>query len=170
MQQGKFYFISDEFFEKYDYEGHLMRNKKGEHNRPCFYTFADPGNANIFWCVPVSSQVSKFERIAEQKILYQIKQGVKTPKCNTIRFGEVLGHKKAFLIQNIFPVTDKYILNMYIDKNTNNPVTVSRKLEKEIYKSARDVLKLTAYGHKNLVFSDIMRIRSELIAETEAEK
>ncbi|MCI8631651.1 MAG: hypothetical protein HFG67_05170 [Firmicutes bacterium] len=81
-----------------------------------------------------------------------------------------MGYKRAFLIQNIFPISEKYILNIYIDKNTKNPVSISLTLEKEIYKNAKKVLKLAAYGHKNLVFSDIMRIKTELIAELTQEQ
>ena len=30
-------------------------------------------------------------------------------RCDTIVFGEVLGHEKAFLIQNMCPITEKYM-------------------------------------------------------------
>lgn len=40
MKQGNFYFITDDFFEKYDPEHNLMRNKENGNNRPCFYALA----------------------------------------------------------------------------------------------------------------------------------
>lgn len=97
MKQGTFFFITDDFFKKHDTDGHLMKNKDGIHNRPCFYAFPDKKEPNIFWCVPISSQIEKFERIVHNKISKQMEKGYKTPKCNTIRFGEVLGQKRAFL-------------------------------------------------------------------------
>lgn len=42
--------------------------------------------------IPFSSQVSKFKGIYNKKMQ-------KYNRCDTIVFGEVLGHEKAFLIQ-----------------------------------------------------------------------
>lgn len=47
--------------------------------------------------IPFSSRVSKFTGIYNKKIQ-------KYGKCDTIVFGDVLGHRKAFLIQNMEPV------------------------------------------------------------------
>lgn len=168
MKQGFFYFISDEFYKKYDPKNLLMQNKVGTHNRPCFFAFPDPKNANIFWFVPISSQVEKFEKILQNILDKQIERGVKFPKCNTIRFGKVMGQKRAFLIQNMFPVTTDYITSIYIDRNTKKPVTIAPKTKKDILVNAKKVLKLVFRGYDNLVFSDILKMRSDLIAEQEA--
>ena len=124
MKQCSFFFITDEFFTRHNPDGHLMKNKEGDHNRPCFYAFPDNREPAIYWCIPISSRIEKYERIVANKIAKQIEKGHKTPKCNTIRFGKVLGQKRAFLIQNMFPVTAKYISGIYIDKNTQSPVTI----------------------------------------------
>lgn len=165
MKQGTFFFIADDFFTKHDPEGHLMKNKEGGHNRPCFYAFPDKKDENIFWCVPISSKIEKFEKIVQNKISKQVAKGYKLPKCNTIRFGEVLGQKRAFLIQNMFPVTAAYISTIYIDKNSHRPVTVAPDTEKDIISNARDILKLVFRGYRNLVFSDIQKTYLDLIAE-----
>ena len=165
MIQGTFFFITDDFFIKHDPEGTLMKNKEGKHHRPCFYAFPDKKEPNIFWCVPISSQVGKYEKIVQNKISKQIAKGYKTPKCNTIRFGEVLGQKRAFLIQNIFPVTVSYVSNIYIDKNSHNPVTIAPTTEKDITTNAKDILKLVFRGYDKLVFSDIQKIYNNLIEE-----
>ena len=81
MKSEHFYFIRDEFYDKFKYDSKLMQNKKNGNKRPCFIALTDP-------------------------------------KCDTIRFGEVLGKKRAFLIQNIFPVSKRYIESAYVDKNT----------------------------------------------------
>lgn len=147
-----------------------MKNKEGSHNRPCFYAFSDVYNPDIMWCIPISSQVQKFEGIVQHKLEGQAAKGIKSPKCDTIRFGSVMGQKRAFLIQNMFPVTDQYVTNIYIDRNTQNPVTIPPEDERSIRKSAKDVLKLVFHGHSNLVFSDIMKTYSDLKSELQEQR
>lgn len=165
MTRGNFYFISDDFFEKYNTNGTLMKNKEGLHARPCFYAFPDPKFPNIMWCVPISSQVEKYEKIVRHKLQRQIEKGMKSPICNTIVFGNVMGQRRAFLIQNMFPVTKQYIENIYIDRNTQNPVTIPSHEERIIKKYAKDVLKAVFHGHSFLVFTDIQNIYEKLSAE-----
>lgn len=169
MERGQFCFISDSFYEKYDQEHQLMRNKEKTeglvHERPCFFAFPDQKNENVFWCIPISSKVDKFRGIYESKIEKQHKKGIKNPVCNTIRFGRVLGQERTFLIQNMFPIIEKYITSIYIDVNTKNPVTISKATEKEIMKYARDVLKLTLRGNSNILFSDVVSTYRELVVE-----
>ena len=66
----------------------------------------------------------------------------------------------------MFPITQKYILNEYIDKNTGNAVTLDKKTEKNILYNARQVLKLVERGISNPVFSDILSIKASLIRRT----
>ncbi len=169
MEQGTFLFIKDDFFTKHDPNGSLMKNKEGGHNRPCFYAFPDKKQPDIFWCVPISSQIEKFERIVQRKISKQIARGYKTPKCNTIRFGNVLGQKRAFLIQNMFPVTSAYVSSIYMDRNTHKPVTISQRTEKDITQNAKDILRLVFRGY-NIIFSDVQKIYKDLIAELHPEQ
>lgn len=168
MKRGFFYFISDEFYRKYDSENLLMKNKLGIHHRPCFYAFPDAKNPSILWLIPISSQVEKYEKIVQRKLNRQAEQGVKFPKCNTIRFGKVMGQKRAFLIQNMFPVTTDYITAIYIDRNTGNPVTLEPKVEKDILVNAKAVLKLVLRGNERLIFSDVLKMRSDLSAAHDA--
>ena len=69
----------------------------------CFYAFRDE-KTGLFWMIPFSSQIGKFRGYYNFKIQ-------RYGKCDTIAFGEVLGYEKAFLIQNMCPVTEKYIKN-----------------------------------------------------------
>lgn len=61
-------------------------------------------------------------------------------KCDNIVFGHILGHEKAFLIQNICPITPNYIEKIYINKNSKLPVRVESSLEKELIKKAKHIL------------------------------
>lgn len=106
IEDGKFYFIKDEFFNVFKDYG-LMVNKENGNKRPCYFCFRDRKNKEIIWFVPISTKYEKY------KELYEIKKekSGKRPVYNFV-FGNVLGKKAVFLIQNIFPTTvrDKVII------------------------------------------------------------
>ena len=58
--------------------------------------------------------------------------------CDTIVFGDLLGHEKAFLIQNMCPILPKYIKNEYIDARNNIPVRIDGVLEKGIIQKQKN--------------------------------
>lgn len=155
MEIGYFYFIAPQFFKDFPIAT-LMHNHETKfsqnHNRPCYY--AIKGEGNIKWLIPISSKVNKFKRIYNDKVK-------KYGKCDTIVFADVLGQERAFLIQNIFPVTDKYILNQYID-GMNKPVMIDGVSERKITQKAKKVLTLQRNG-KNLIFGDVLQIEKELL-------
>jgi hypothetical protein len=160
-----FYFISDSYFKDFP-DKNLMQNKEvvngRPHGRPCFFSFPDKKNPQILWCVPISSRVEKYQTIADNKIR-------RYHSCNTIRFGDVMGQKRAFLIQNMFPITERYIASPYIDPNTKNEVTIDPETAKDIMTNARDVLKLQNRGIP-LIFPDVQKIEKVLIQQLDAKK
>jgi hypothetical protein len=167
MKKGRFYFVFDEFYEKYDSNKKLMRNKEVDsdgtlHNRPCFFAFPDKKNGDIYWLVPVSTKHEKYQTVFDSKV-------EKYGKCNTIRFGDVLGIKNAFLIQNMFPVTRLYINCVFIDRNTNNEVTVAPDIEKDVISNALDVLRLAKRGIP-VLYANVFEIYKGLLAEIEPEQ
>ncbi len=107
--------------------------------------------------IPFSSQVAKF-RVHYQKKVDRF--GV----CDTIAFGEVMGHEKAFLIQNMCPAIPRYIKNEYIDNKANIPVRLDGVFEKELITKAKKVLALHGKGIK-LIFPDVLQIEKLLINE-----
>lgn len=114
MINGHFYYLTDQYFIDFP-DTFLMQNKEtinGQaHDRPCFYAFKDE-TTGIYWMIPFSSQTSKYQRIYDAKIQ-------KYKRCDTILFGDVLGHKKAFLIQNMCPIIDEYVKkNILIQRPT----------------------------------------------------
>ena len=136
----------------------LMRNKErvnGQpHDRPCFYAFKDESTA-LYWMIPFSSQVEKFRGYYNSKI-------ERYGKCDTITFGEVLGFEKAFLIQNMCPITEKYIKNEYIDSRASVPVRIDGRFEADLISKAKRVLALQRKGVK-LIFPDVLKIEKELL-------
>lgn len=157
MNSGCFYYIDDQYFIDFP-DDKLMRNKESvnsqPHDRPCFYAFKDE-RTGLYWMIPFSSQVAKFKGYYNAKIS-------KYGKCDTITFGEVLGFEKAFLIQNMCPVTEQYIKNEYIDKRTSVPVRIDGRFESELINKAKRVLALQRKGIK-LIFPDVLKIEKELL-------
>lgn len=76
--------------------------------------------------------------------------------------GHVLGHEKAFLIQNMCPITSEYIKNEYIDSAANAPVRVDGVFEHELLKKAKRVLALQRKGI-NLIFPNVLDIEAKLL-------
>lgn len=159
MELNKLYFLKDEYFAKYkdkDNKPNKQKDDFGEHNRPCYYAFKED---NIYWMIPVSSQYTKYERLYQSKT-----QNGKD--CDTIVLGYVKGNKNAFLIQNMIPVTEKYINNLYLYKGTDRPVEVNDKKCKEINAKVRKVLRFARNGIK-LTFTPILDIEKALLMELE---
>lgn len=109
---GCFYFIKDSFFDVID-DSELMQNKENGNKRPCYYCFKSKEYDSIIWFIPVSTKIDKYQKIYDKKLQKQIKLG-KTPSIDTIVFGNVANTYSAFLIQNMFPVTEEYIESQYI--------------------------------------------------------
>ena len=150
VEEGKFYFMKDEFFDKID-EKLLCLNRKGENKRPCYYCFKDAVEENIFWFLPISSKVEKY------KIIYEEKKK-KYGKVDNIVFGYVEGEERVFLIQNMFPTLEKYI-------KQKKDVIVNQELKRELKRKANKILTLVEKGYRNLVFPDIIKIKEILLEE-----
>ncbi|RJV94283.1 hypothetical protein DWW15_16440 [Subdoligranulum sp. AF14-43] len=118
------------------------------HSRPCFFAFPDARIPEIYWIVPISSKYEKYKRIEQDKIK-------KYGRCNTIRFGTVLGRSAAFLIQNMCPATEKH-LTPYIDKN-KQPIRIDGRVAADVEKNTRNVLALAKRGAK-VIFPDVFMI------------
>jgi len=159
MITGQFFFLSDQYYKDFP-DNMLMRNKENlnssSHDRPFFFAFSDSKNKDIVWCIPVSSQYSKFKKIYDKKV-------ERYGHCNTIRFGEVLGQRAAFLIQNMCPVTAKYITKTYVDKN-NRIVQIDNRTVNDVIYNAREVLAKVNRG-ASIVFPDIKAIYSSLSSQ-----
>jgi hypothetical protein len=147
MTAGHFYFLKSEYLQQFP---NSMSNR--EHNRPYFCAFTE--NDSIFWVIPISSKVKKFENIYAAKVK-------RYGKCDTIDFCSVLGRKKAVLIQNMCPITKEYVLNKYLDTH-QNPVQICDKVRKRIIHKAKKVLALQRNGI-DLLFGDVLQIEKKLM-------
>ncbi|HKL80458.1 MAG TPA: hypothetical protein VJ888_08495 [Mobilitalea sp.] len=156
MKKGNLYFISDDFFDKFNNQK-LMTNKEDEHNRPCYYSLNDDKYEDIYWMIPISSQIDKYEEEFRKSIT---KYGL----CDKISFGYVKGEKNAFLLQNMCPIIEKYILNEYHYRGTTRPVTIPNDLKSELNAKARKLIRKAENG-VCIPFTDIISMRNQLIQE-----
>ena len=156
---GCFYFIKDTFFDIIE-DQELMKNKENGNKRPCYYCFKNKEYNNIIWFIPVSTKIDKYQKIYVYKIQKQIKLR-KKPSIDTIVFGNVANTYSAFLIQNMFPVTEQYVESQYIKNKV--PIRLSNKLQTEIVDKATKVLNLYNHGMKNIIFPNIDKILEQLL-------
>ena len=151
MLRAQLYFLSNQYYEDFP-DDKLMKNKDTiegiPHSRPCFFAFPDTRIPEIYWIVPISSKYKKYRRIEQEKIR-------KYGRCNTIRFGTVLGRDTAFFIFNMCSATEKYLIP-YIDKN-NQPIRIDGRVADDVERNARNVLAIAKRGAK-VIFPDVFEI------------
>lgn len=154
IKQGYAYHIKDEYFTMAKDE-HLMKNKEDGNYRPTMYCIKD-NKYDIYWMIPISSQYDKYADIRSEMLR-------KGKKCKGIVLGKYDGKKAAFLIQNMFSVTLKYI--DHVHTRNGNPVPVNRKLQEMIRKNTKSLIAISEKGIK-VTFTDIIRLRNRLIQNT----
>ena len=154
IEDGKFYFIKDEFFEVFKEYG-LMINKENGNKRPCYFCFRDRKNKEIIWIVPISTKYEKYKNIYDKK-----KEKVKNKPVYNFVFGNVLGKKAVFLIQNIFPTTEKYIKEKYT--NSNKDVEIPTAVKEEIISKSLKVVAMAEKG-VNIPFYNIIEMKNILL-------
>ena len=159
MDNWQFCFLTDRYYIDFP-DNNLMKNKEAVNgvliDRPCFFAFRDKENQDIMWLVPISSQYDKYKKIHDKNV-------EKYGFCTTIRFGTVIGTMAAFLIQNMCPAIDKYIREIYVDKN-NVPIAIDNRVIQDVISSASEVLARVKRGSK-LIFPDIAKIKQILLEE-----
>ncbi len=152
IEDGKFYFIKDEFFDVFKDYG-LMLNKQNGKKRPCYFCFRDKYNKEIIWFVPISTKYEKYQKIYEYKKQRQ-------HRVYNFVFGEVVGKKSVFLIQNIFPTTEEYILEKYVTENKD--VEIALNVRNKIIAYSRQVIMKAEQGI-NIPFYNIIEMEKILL-------
>ena len=153
VEDGKFYFIKDKFFDLFKDYGLMLKKENGK-KRPCYFCFRDKYKKEIIWFVPISTKYEKYKKIYEYK-----KQ--KRHKVYNFVFGEVVGKKSVFLIQNIFPTTEEYILEKYITENKD--VEISLNVKNKIIAHSRQVIMKAKRGI-NIPFYNIIEMEKILLS------
>jgi hypothetical protein len=146
FQEGYVYHIKDEYFTLVN-DPTLMQNKEGGTYRPTYYCLKDEKTA-LLWVVPMSTKIEKYQAILE-------KQMRRYGRCLTIVIGEFDERKAAFLLQNMFPITEAYL--DHIHTKNGNPVPVRHSLQQDILTRMKQLLGLIAHGREP-VFTDTQRL------------
>jgi len=147
------YIIKDSFFNDFP-DPYLKGNKDG--NRPHYYCYKDD-KSGLFWVIPMSLQVEKVRKIMEKKA------AAKQP-CDSLHILKIANKESAFIISDIFPITEEYIDRDY----TINNIPLALKNDNDIRiidKKAKKVLALLRKGHKFVSTQpDIFTIEQQLSA------
>lgn len=151
VQTGYIYHIKDEFFDKVN-DKNLMSNHENGHARPTYFTIKDK---DILWFIPLSSKIDKYEKIINNKIL-------KYGSCRTIMIRKIADKDSVILLQNAFPILEKYIDHPHI--LNGKPLKVVDVLKNEILDNFKYMLISKKQG-LNLFFPDIDKIKEIMLDE-----
>lgn len=153
LETGYVYHIKSDFFT-FANDNKLMTNHEGTATRPNYFCIKRE-DSSLLWFIPMSSKVCKFKKIIEKKVQ-------NTGRCDTIVIGNYRNRDTAFLLQNMFPITEKYI--DHIDTANGIAIKVAKKTRKEIITKVNRVFKLKERGIK-VIFPDVDRIVQKLLDE-----
>ena len=137
MKKTGFYIIKDMFFGVMS-DPYLKGNKEG--NRPHYYCFEDT-SAGIYWMIPLSSRIDKYKQIMAKKE----RAGKPCDIIHIVKLDD--SRESAFLIQDMFPITDEYIEREYTIAG-NHLMLTSEHTAKEIEQKARKVMGMLKRGVK----------------------
>ena len=159
LQPGFVYHISEDFFVKFAAVSNLVKNTcDDKKSRPMYYCCRDTDN-QLLWMVPMTTKIEKVIAIHD-------KQVAKYGESLGIVISRFAGKKCGFLLQNVFPVTEKYI--SHIHTKNNQPLPVSPKAQKEIQVKLKRIKQLYENG-VTIVFTNIQAIETVLIKEVQHE-
>ncbi len=155
---GYLYFVSDDFFEKIQ-DPYLKVNYE-DTKRPHYFAFVD-NITGLYWLVPCSSKIEKFERLI-------LKKQEQHKPTDTIKIVKIFDRKTALLFQDMFPVTAKYINGQYI-KGGQRVRIADSKLIQELEKNAKKIINLL---HKGVRFTptqpNITKIEEIMLKELQS--
>lgn len=151
VKTGYIYHIKDDYFAKVNDKG-LMINHENGHSRPTYFTIKEN---DILWFIPLSSKIEKYKKIVENK---EKKYG----SCKTIMIREIAGKDSVILLQNAFPILEKYIDHPHIING--KPLKVIDTLKEEILNNFKYMFSMKKEG-RNLFFSDIDKLKEIMISE-----
>ena len=153
VEEGYVYHVKEEYF-KLVKDDKLMKNHEGNSTRPNYFC-VKLEESDILWFIPMSSKVDKYRKIIDLKIK-------KYEKCDTIVIGNYRGKNHAFLIQNMFPITSKYI--DHIDTVKGEAIKVPKETRLIILEKVKKIFHLKERGI-NIIFPDVDNIKNILINE-----
>jgi hypothetical protein len=153
INQGFVYHIKDSYFE-FAQDNMLMRNHEGGAYRPTYLCIKDD-KTNLFWAIPMSRQVEKYKKVFDK----DTEAYGNCVKILIARYGET---DSAFLFQNMFPITGRYI--DHIHTIGGNPVQVDSGVKEKVTQIFKENIRLHRRGVK-VIFTDIDRLEKLMLDE-----
>ena len=154
IKVGYTYFIAEDFFELVN--DPFLKINKSTGMRPHFLLLEDLDG--FLWMVPLSSRVSKFEKIIENKIK-------KNRPHHGIAIAKIKGLKRAILFQDMFPIKKGFILSEYKIEDAHFGIGNKSQLS-EFISQGMKVNRIINNGYKLTPTSPdiekILKIQSEL--------
>lgn len=157
---GNLYFVTDDFFARIQ-DPYLKINYENT-KRPHYFAVGD-SKTGLYWLVPCSSKVEKFERLILEK-------QKKHKPTDTIRIVKIFDRKTALLFQDMFPAAAKYIDGQYI--KGGQPVRIADpKLIRELEKNAKKIINLLRRGVRfTPTQPDVIKIETMMLGEVEEQE
>ena len=138
IETGYLYHIKDSFFECAK-DARLMINHKQNRKRPTYFAIKE---------------------VLKKKI-------ERNGYCDSIIIGKILNSESAILIQNAFPIIEKYI--DHVHKEGDVTVMLDKDLQKIILRKFKLLLSLKNKGI-NLFFTDIDKLKKLMLSELKKDK
>ena len=151
IKTGYIYHIKDTYFEKVN-DLSLMANHEAGHSRPTYFTIKDK---DILWFIPLSSKIEKYQKIVSKKIS-------KYGDCKTILIRKIAGKSSVILLQNAFPILEKYIDHPHTINGM--PLKVIESLKEEILDDFKYMISMKQEG-VNLFFTEIDKLKKIMLEE-----
>lgn len=160
IKDGTLYFISDCFFEKVrdDY----LKMDYDKTKRPHYLAFQDERTL-LYWLVPCSSRIEKYERIIAEK------QSRRKP-TDGIKIIRIRDQKSVLLFQDMFPATAEYVLEPYM--KSGMPVYIeSQKVVAELKRTAKEIRNKLRIGIRfTPTQPDVIRIEQLMLEELQRQE
>ena len=155
IKKNGFYLIKKEFFDKIN-DPYIPTKE----NRPVFFCIQDKKNSELWWVIPMTSQLDKANKFIK-------KYGEE--KCYKFEINTTMD-KSVFNIQDLFPITSKYIDREFKIDGVHY-VIKDKNLIKKVEKKASKVISMAMVGEKMLNTSvNVQRIKNILEQEINSEK
>jgi hypothetical protein len=135
IKAGHLYFVDDTFFEKVN-DPYLKINYDST-SRPHYFAFLDV-KTSLYWLVPCSSKVEKYEKIIRAK------QENRKP-TDAIKVVTIQDRKCVLLFQDMFPTNIKYIKEQYL-RGGQKVYVADPMIVLELEKTARKIINLLRRG------------------------
>lgn len=133
IQNAGLYIIRDEYFAEFANDKFMFNKNE---NRPHYYAIKD--KTGILWMIPLSTKVEKYRRLIENT-------EKKHKKCVYYHTAPIYGKMRAFVICDMFPVTEEYILRPYKIGNSDY-VVMNKNIKQAVYEKARSYLSMVESG------------------------